>query len=511
MATLRQVEKVTATFPAGDTSLVVALSTTLLTTARTAVFFSYRVNSTESSSSAIALGTVTTTSVEFLRGVAPPTPLSDAEIIAYVVEFTDGVFVERGEITDNSIGQSNTLGLITDINKTFALHSVRSGRTGFNQDETFTMTVKEDSIGGIYTEGFHSGGGASPGVVRWQAIEYDDCVVQHIANEGAVANTENPGEMNEFQISYEEPISLIDMHKAFINVGYNVLDPEGNSIPSTQLVESWLDNPELVKYKRNHLFGLRQIGNFSTEVVEFTDNTFVQQVRVHLSPGTFSKRIKIQELSDYTNAVAHISTMGRNGRTFYDLNDTVGESFFTIDIENNEQVNVQRESAEESCNVTFYIVEFDSLISSPIIVNATEDLSFRLFDNENYAIWKFSLTPSQSKYLIASDDIRCDMRSRGRIQNIRVATDSTNYDFSLRLFSGINTPSINETFYSPEPINKIANYTIIDGFFLKPDINDIDLYVRLHNHDNDHEFGVVLIEFTVLLLDSIDLPAYIPV
>lgn len=113
---------------------------------------------------------------------------------------------------------------------------------------------------------------------------------------------------------------------------------------------------------------------------------------------------------------------------------------------------------------------------------------------QNTCLYRFTI-PSILATSI-SDEIKFGLNNHARIENLRISCSSLNYNFSLRLESGITPPSIEEIY---DVVN--ANDTYLDNrvnvYWAKESgIDENNLYGLIKNLSGDAT-GIITFEFVL--------------
>jgi len=499
MAVLDHIEKFQLTFSAGSQSVDYTLITPVTDVTKTAIFWGASTpgtasNVTESkpSSTTIALMTVTTTTLTFIHTPEDTLFDVDCEIIGYIVEFSSGVIVERGvfEPGDAPISLSSALSTITDIDKSFVTISWHQGGSDYNRND-FASAVLTEISGDIYVKSILNTSLNSPPTVYYQVIQYDDCSVQHLATFKTFLNTDDDK-------VFIQNIDAVDLHRTFLLGGHQT---DGQFV-SDNLFTFFFSSREEVVTARSTSTGNPELvdnNNPVIEIVSFTDNTLVQQRRIHFSHNQFIKDIFIQSISDPDNTICIISNLSRFGRSDYINAYNIGETSFTADVIDENTIRVTRGSALADADVTVFIIEFESTEIASTTIDATLIDQTRIFQNENVGVWKFDVL--DTSHVIFTDDIRIPTISAGRVLNIKISCDSTDYDFSLR--TEPTTLLTTEEIIEIKEINENVSFRLLDGYYVKLDPDDNFLYFRINNRDSINEIGVIHIEIVIQLFERI--------
>ena len=116
---------------------------------------------------------------------------------------------------------------------------------------------------------------------------------------------------------------------------------------------------------------------------------------------------------------------------------------------------------------------------------------------DNVCLFRFSI-PSITAGSI-TDDIKFDLNSPGKIENIRINNLSKNYQFSIRLEPEVVPPSIEEI-YNVIGVSESFYDDHVDIWFAKPDTdpNENCLYGVFKNVDVTNATGIIHFEFVLV-------------
>ena len=125
-----------------------------------------------------------------------------------------------------------------------------------------------------------------------------------------------------------------------------------------------------------------------------------------------------------------------------------------------------------------------------IVATLVHQISFPGIDN--ICLYRFSV-PSIGASSI-SDDIQFALNTPAKFENIRVSCASTNYDFSIRLESGITLPSLEEI-YRAVNLNRTFSDDLIEVWWGKPTGADMNNLYGVITNSSGTATGEVTFEF----------------
>lgn len=175
MATLARIITGTVTLPANTASVNVTLPSAV-DLAKTFHRSFYSVNNATGNGGCIRSQLTTTTNLLFQRPSASSVPA--VSLRYFVLEFSDGVTVQRGNITAVSdIGTERAADVTVsavDLTKTFPIFTAMRAGSGFGFEDQVIMEMTSTT-----NLRMTSGDGGTPSAFThsWELVTYDDCVV----------------------------------------------------------------------------------------------------------------------------------------------------------------------------------------------------------------------------------------------------------------------------------------------------------------------------------------------
>lgn len=342
MATLRQVERIALGFPGGSTSETYILNTSLLDTSKAFLVFGVRVDDPDSGQYLFSGEITNATTCTFSRSVAGPA----AEIVGYVAEFTSGVAVDRGTfVSSASPGgpYQSTLVNATDLSKAFVIVPRDRSGSGYGDDDVYTARLFDDAgTKKIEVVQQRDNDGTN---YKWQAVQYDDCVVQR-------GNTS----MSSGQTSVTVNLSVaVNTAKAFPLIYHR--EPNGTTANIGQkLLRARFNGDSQIIIDRDNTGN--PVTDIRWEVVEFTDGVTVQEVLSGFAATDGLNDQTITPVSGLDKVIAIASDQAHRGKGNRSDNDVLGESMFTMDITSVSNLQIQRAATVGSADVAAYVVDF---------------------------------------------------------------------------------------------------------------------------------------------------------
>ena len=361
------VQKFTVSFASGDTSKTHTFATALLDIDSTFLVYGVRGNE---GAPAIALvdGAITsTTAAVFSR----ETSGSALEIIGYVCEFTDGVRVERGTITDATFDAAASalvtieLQNIGDIAQAFTLKNIIGVGAGvtYDIDDLFSAWISE-AVGVASVNAQTSDVDTADHDLNWEVIQYAGLVVKRGSNTS----------MGTTSVSVTEALSpVVDVDKTFVNINFQgaltAASIQQRMLRARHTINS-VSGDQITITRDAH--GSEAIADIRWEVVEFADSTVVQEV-LEAFPNADG-----QEDDNTLNAVSAdafviASSNMMQGETAFSTDDIIGVSSFTAEMTTSTNLQSKRTATGDTADVAFYVVDFTPVTGTTITVGlATE-------------------------------------------------------------------------------------------------------------------------------------------
>lgn len=265
----------------------------------------------------------------------------EVKISWYVVEFVEGVSVQRGKESFNQeLTKTEDLDPGTDLAKSFCLisHNMEGGK--FGADDFCRAQLVETDGDKKIEMAFYSGG--PKGNVAWQVVEITDGAnIQH-----GLVDLFAPDD------SITENITSVDLDKSFLIFSYTA---EGNVAPANGALRGFLSDSDELTFERNTSGVTARI---SWYVIEMTDGTTIQQKHVTLGDGITSGDTDISEV-DEGQASVHIGGLQQFGKNEFNADDEFGKSMVTVDLTTLDNVHHERGQAGSAPGTwTFYVINW---------------------------------------------------------------------------------------------------------------------------------------------------------
>ncbi len=331
-ATLNSIQKGTITLPHGSSSITQSITSVDLT--KSFLVFSVRINSNRPGRFQIGGHMTADDEITFDRYESN----TDCVIEWQVFEFTSGVFVQRGTVTNlPAAGTNVTLGTAVNQSNSFVMITMHKDGGTYGSDDGVTGNLSSPT--NLYLD--RQPGGANVQFVYWQVVEWTASNVQKI-----VATL--PAGSDSIAVTLPTPVNknkamVVGNHRVSANV-------RSDDLPGTEL----LDN-NTVAFTR---VGTAAHMYFIVYVVEFTDNTDVIHGAVRMLSWDDNVSTTICDVfSGNTAGIISPSNFGRAGNNCFASDDNVGHSWVTLSLTDNTTVNVRRTNTGSAARFPFQVLE----------------------------------------------------------------------------------------------------------------------------------------------------------
>ena len=378
---LRQVEGFALSLSTTQTSNTKTLDTTLLDLDKAFLVFGYRCDNNTASPVQCRAEITNTTTVTLERFANGSTAI---DAYCYVVEFTDGVRVERGLVLDTEIEGGTAgefevaLSNINNLAKTF--HFTSFDRTvthlSFGKDDFYATRVFDD--GGVITFRVQTNSLVnSDADLHYEVVQYADCKVQRGLKTDMTATT----------TAITDVLSpAVDVDKSFVQVG----GWRGPSEGLTDMGEVCLRarhtinsvSGDEITIDRDHHNDVA-IDEIPWEVVEFTNDVTVQEVLESFVDTDGQEDATITAISDLNKAAAFASVGNYGaswGKTDFATDDNPGTALFTAELTTTTNLQTKRNFTSGLSTVVFYVVDFGATGGTGVNITVPAPRAFNLAD-----------------------------------------------------------------------------------------------------------------------------------
>ncbi len=341
-ATLNQVQSGTAISSGNGTTSV---SITAVDPGKSFLMFQTRSSSNRPPGSTVR-GRINAagTAVEFVR-VTNET--STINIQWYVMEFSAGVSVQRGEVNQTSSTLNVPITAVSSTSQAFVLYS----KTPRNTDSIWSS---DDPTTGRLTGNnnvqFKASNGNSSHIIAWQVVEFTNAADINVQT-GSSAMSSGTGSVN---------ITLptaVNTATSFALVGFR--SPDSGPDVDERMIRAQLINATTLRVDRDSVGD--RISEIVWQVVELNDGSSVQHGSEHLNSGDAQNTVAISTV-DISRSVAFASVQAYSGQNMgmnnYNGDDITGVSSVTLGLSST-AIDMRRNFTGQRADIGWFVVEFN--------------------------------------------------------------------------------------------------------------------------------------------------------
>ena len=323
---------------------VVTVDVTSVDMSKSFLIFQTRHSSNRPAGSTVRGELASATQLKFTRVT---TDSSTINIQWYLVEYANGVAVQRGDTTQSSATKNVTLGTsLSAASSAFLLYSKTVGSTDSIYSEDDPMLGRITSSSNIQ---FKTDLANSNHAIHWQVVEFTDGSVNVQTGTNSITT--------QGQFSASNTLSnAVDLSKSFLLAGWMSGDREEDL--DERMITAALPSDNSVTFTRTFA-GSKDVDEIAFQVVEFSDATLVQRGEVTLASGETTRDITIDSV-DPSKSIAFSTVQagdGQNmGNVVYFSDDITGEGAYTLAINSATSLRVQRNSSNAASTVIWQVV-----------------------------------------------------------------------------------------------------------------------------------------------------------
>jgi len=331
---------------------IVTVPITAVTMNRTALFFDSSHDSDRPTSSAVRGRLATTTTLEFekVTNEAAPTPIT---IRWYVVQWTSGVLVQRGVVTQTATVQNVAITAVAAVNQAFVTWSktpTATDQNNLNGDgpmvaeltSTTNLQIRMDMLGTSI-------------ITAWQVVEFTTAADIRV-QKGSTSLIGNAA----FSVNVTLPIAVVPT-STFVLVGYQT-SGQGPSIGS-RMLRARLINSTTLTIDRAIAAAANDITEIGWQVVELRDGSEVFRGNASFATGIatavagFGGR-KLNLNGAVALAGSVLAESGTNmGMTPFNTSDTDGVCSVRSTLAAT-TITLTRANTADTCNVAWQVIQF---------------------------------------------------------------------------------------------------------------------------------------------------------
>lgn len=284
------------------------------------------------------------TAVEFVR-VTNET--STINIQWYVMEFSSGVSVQRGEVNQTSATLNVPITAVSSTSQAFLLFS----KTPRNTDSIWSS---DDPTTGRLTSNtnvqFRASNGNSSHIIAWQVVEFTNAADINVQT-GSSAMSSSTGSVN---ITLPTAVNIAT---SFALVGF--LSPNSGPDVDERMIRAQLIDSTTLRIDRDSVGD--RIDEIVWQVVELRDGSSVQHGSERLNSGDAQNTIAITAI-DTNRSVAFASVQAYSGQNMgmnnYNGDDITGVSSVTLGLSST-SIDMRRNFTGQSADIGWFVVEFN--------------------------------------------------------------------------------------------------------------------------------------------------------
>lgn len=287
------------------------------------------------------------TAVEFVR-VSDET--STINIQWYVVEFSTGVSVQRGETTQSGATTNVAITAVSSTSQAFVLYS-KTSASGDNQN----MSTDDPLVGELTSTSnlqFRANQANSNHTIAWQVIEYTNAADINVQK----GSTSLTGGTTSVDVTIPTAVNTAN---TFVLAGYRTSGSGadiGERMMRAQLIDS-----TTIRFDRDRTGD--NIDEIVWQAIEIKDGTTVQHGSARINNGSLQDTVAITTV-DTSRAIAFTSVQalaGQSlGKTFYNSDDIPGVGSATLAL-GASSFDIQRNYDGHRADFGWFVVEFPGI------------------------------------------------------------------------------------------------------------------------------------------------------
>ena len=312
---------------------------------KSVLFFHTRSNSNRPPGSMVRGTLASSTAVNFTRVTNESSAI---DIHWYLVEFSSGVNVQRGQFSQSS--STTNVALATPVAST-AQAFVLWSKTPASGDSIWSA---DDPVGGHLTSTsnvrFYAAGGNSSHVIDYQVVEYTNAAEINVQS-GTLG-------MGTSSASVDATLATpVNVSSSFVLAGFT--SPSSGADVGERMLRAELIDATTARFSRDDTGD--NIDRVVWQVVELSDGSVVYGGLEGFSPGQAVRSVSVPGLVDVSSAVAFSGMQpvgGANmGSSDYSADDIIGTGSFTFALAPS-SLTMQRNNSASSANVGWFVIDF---------------------------------------------------------------------------------------------------------------------------------------------------------
>ena len=326
----------------------VTVSISSIDTTRSFLIFQTRSSGDRPASSMLRGHIASATSLEFIRATSELTPAT-INIQWYVLSFSSGVSVQRGDFTQNATTINVAISPVSAVSHAFVLWSKSSEPTETSWDSDDPTVGELTSTSNLQ---FRVGTSSLLQQLSWQVVEFTNSSDINV-QKGSVS-------LGSSASSVTATLSpAVDVDRTFVLVGYRVASGSSGSDIGARMLRAVLTNSTTITIDR------AITGDTITEIgwqaIELKDGSTVQRGSQTLPTGTALTTTGLGRSVDVASAVPFASVQpvsGQNmGRSNLSTDDVIGSGAVTMTLSPT-QLSMTRNYTAATADIGWFVVQF---------------------------------------------------------------------------------------------------------------------------------------------------------
>jgi hypothetical protein len=353
-ASANSVQSGAATINSNGGTNTLTISISAIDTAKSYLIFQTRHDGNRPVSSMIRGRIASGTTLEFVRVSNESPPGVPVDIEWYVVEFSSGVRVQRGQRAQDSTIINVTLATpVAAVSQAFVTWSKTPAAADGNWSQDDPILGELTSTSNLQ---FRMGVATSSHTIWWQVVEYTNSADINVqkGSTSLLGGTDT---------SVDVPIGIsVDVSKTFLLVGYATA---GRLDVGANMVRAQLMDSSTIRIDR----GISGNGppepddlEIVWQAIELKDGSTVQRGSENFAPGAAQKVVGINTVDlNRTIAFGSVQSVGGQnmGCSSYAGDDVIGVGSATMDLSAS-QITMDRNSTADSADIGWFVVEFNT-------------------------------------------------------------------------------------------------------------------------------------------------------
>jgi len=358
-----------ATIPADTASVDVTI--TSVDTARAFLMFGTQVNSNEPGKGQTSGRLVDATTLRFERGIATA-PAPAITIEWYVVEFLNGVTVQRGSTTLGTLPANIGISSV-DTSKAVPIVSLRTNGVDYDTNDFLRAKITTSTNLQLNMDA-----ACAPCTAEWQVVEFAAATVQTGDISWAAGDATRTA-----------TVTTVDTAKSWLLFSYQSAAGTTANI-GQKMVRGVVTNPTTLTFDRNNT---GQTMTLTWSLITFTDETKVQSGTAWFSASESQKDVTIASV-DTSKAIAAAGAIHyRGGSTPYSADDNPGTGTVTLDFTSSTNLRLTRAlTGSTTAGVGWFVIQFSESGEPHIAWSGSKTSGTVYYKNKAASTWRATVS-----------------------------------------------------------------------------------------------------------------------